>query len=277
MSEFAIAAGAAPDRETNFLTDYRTMAGRCIRLSRRQLDAILMSLTLPIMLMLMFVYLFGGAIDTGGKYVTYVVPGVILLCAGFGSATTAVSVSQDMTGGIVDRFRSMDVSGAAVLGGHVAASLARNTVSTVMVFGVAFGIGFRPHAGLLDWLGAAGVVLLFILAISWLAATIGLLAKSAEAANGFTFFLMFLPYASSAFVSSRWPRRGCCSPAVPPEPTSWFILVAQRGAAGEAGRSPALTRNRRSGASAIWSGRVGTPTVPRGSIDTVVVCGAEPG
>ena len=200
MSEFAIAAGAAPDRETNFLTDYRTMAGRCIRLSRRQLDAILMSLTLPIMLMLMFVYLFGGAIDTGGKYVTYVVPGVILLCAGFGSATTAVSVSQDMTGGIVDRFRSMDVSGAAVLGGHVAASLARNTVSTVMVFGVAFGIGFRPHAGLLDWLGAAGVVLLFILAISWLAATIGLLAKSAEAANGFTFFLMFLPYASSAFV-----------------------------------------------------------------------------
>lgn len=203
MSEIAIPAGTAPAipvRDTNSLTDYRTMAGRCIRLSRRQLDAILMSLTLPIMLMLMFVYLFGGAINTGGKYVTYVVPGVILLCAGFGSATTAVSVSQDMTGGIVDRFRSMDVSGAAVLGGHVAASLARNTVSTVMVFGVAFGIGFRPHAGLLDWLGAAGVVLLFILAISWLAATIGLLAKSPEAANGFTFFLMFLPYASSAFV-----------------------------------------------------------------------------
>jgi ABC-2 type transport system permease protein len=180
--------------------DHGTMAGRCIRLSRRQLDAILMSLTLPIMLMLMFVYLFGGAIDTGGKYVTYVVPGVILLCAGFGAATTAVSVSQDMTGGIVDRFRSMDISGAAVLGGQVAASLARNTASTIMVLGVAFGIGFRPHAGPLDWLAAAGVVLLFILAISWLAAAIGLLAKTPEAANGFTFILMFLPYASSAFV-----------------------------------------------------------------------------
>jgi len=157
-------------------------------------------LLLPIMLMLLFVYLFGGAIHTGTTYVTYVVPGVLLLCAGFGAATTATTVSQDMTGGIIDRFRSLDVGGPAVLAGHVIASVARNTVSTILVFGIAFLIGFRPSAGPLDWLGAAGVLLLFILAISWLSAAAGLLAKSPEAANGFTFFVMFLPYPSSAFV-----------------------------------------------------------------------------
>jgi ABC-2 type transport system permease protein len=141
-----------------------------------------------------------GAIDTGTKYVTYVVPGVILLCAGFGAASTAVSVSQDLKNGIVDRFRSMDIGGAALLAGHVAASVARNLASTVLVLGVAFLIGFRPRATPLDWLAAAGVLLLFILAISWLSAAVGLLARTPEAAAGFTFFVMFLPYPSSAFV-----------------------------------------------------------------------------
>jgi len=177
-----------------------TMAARCTRLSARNIDALVTSLMLPVMLMLMFVYLFGGAIDTGGAYVTYVVPGVILLCAGFGSATTAVTVSHDLAGGIVDRFRSMDVGGPSILAGHVAASALRNAVSTLLVFGVAFLIGFRPHAGPLDWLAAVGVLAAFVLAISWLAAAIGLIAKSPEAANGFTFLIMFLPYASSAFV-----------------------------------------------------------------------------
>ena len=177
-----------------------TMAARCTRLSARNIDALVTSLMLPVMLMLMFVYLFGGAIDTGGEYVTYVVPGVILLCAGFGSATTAVTVSQDLAGGIVDRFRSMDVGGPPILAGHVAASALRNTASTAIVFGVAFLIGFRPHAGALDWLAAIGLLVAFVLAISWFAAAIGLVAKSPEAANGFTFVIMFLPYASSAFV-----------------------------------------------------------------------------
>jgi ABC-2 type transport system permease protein len=169
-------------------------------MSRRNLDALLTSLMLPIMLMLLFVYLFGGAINTGTKYVTYVVPGVLLLCAGFGSSLTAVSVVQDMTGGIIDRFRSMDISGASVLAGHVVASVARNTASTILVFGIAFLIGFRPDAGLLGWLGGAGILLMFILAISWFAAAVGLLVKTPEAASGFTFFVMFLPYPSSAFV-----------------------------------------------------------------------------
>jgi ABC-2 type transport system permease protein len=177
-----------------------TMSVRCIRLSMRQIDAVITSLLLPVMLMLLFVYLFGGAIETGGDYVTYVVPGVILLCAGFGSATTAVTVSSDMTGGIVDRLRSMDVGAPAMLAGHVAASVVRNAASTVLVFGVALAIGFRPDGGPLDWLAVVGVLLAFVLALSWFAAAIGLLARSAESANGFTFFIAFLPYASSAFV-----------------------------------------------------------------------------
>jgi ABC-2 type transport system permease protein len=125
---------------------------------------------------------------------------VLPLSAGFGAATTAVTVSQDMTGGIIDRFRSMDVAGASVLAGHVAASMARNLAATVLVFGVAFLIGFRPSAGPLEWLAAGGVLLVFMLAISWLSAAIGLLARSPEAAGGFTFFMAFVPYPSSAFV-----------------------------------------------------------------------------
>ena len=178
-----------------------TMAGRCLRLSRRQPDVILTALALPVLLMVLFVELFGGAIDTGGtRYVTYVVPGVLVLCAGFGAALTAVSVCQDLQGGIVDRFRSLDVGGVAVLGGHVAASLVRNVVSFALVLAVAVALGFRPDADALHWLGAAGVLLAFVLALSWLAAVVGLIARSPEAANGATFVVAFLPYASSAFV-----------------------------------------------------------------------------
>jgi ABC-2 type transport system permease protein len=177
------------------------MSGRCLRLSRRNVEAVLTSLMLPILLMLLFVYLFGGAIETGtAKYVTYVVPGLLILCAGYGASVTAVSVSSDMSGGIVDRFRSLDVGGAAVLFGHVTASLVRNAASTVLVLGVGVLVGFRPHAGLLDWLAATAVLGLFVAALSWFAAVIGLLAKSPEGASGFTFFVMFLPYPSSAFV-----------------------------------------------------------------------------
>jgi ABC-2 type transport system permease protein len=182
------------------LTDALVMAGRCLRLSRRNIEAITTSLMLPIMLMLLFVYLFGGAIHTGTAYVTYVVPGVLLLCAGFGASMTAVTVSTDMSGGIIDRFRSLDVSGRAVVAGHVAASAVRNAASTVLVLALAFAIGFRPHAGPAQWTAAAGVLLAWILAVSWVSAAIGLLAKSPEAAGGFTFFMMFLPYPSSAFV-----------------------------------------------------------------------------
>jgi ABC-2 type transport system permease protein len=187
-------------RPASPLGDLATMVRRAVRLSMRNTDALMTSLALPIMLMLLFVYLFGGAIDTGTAYVTYVVPGVIMLCASFGASLTAVAVTNDMTNGIMDRFRSLDVRGAAVLGGHVAASAGRNLVSTALVLGVAFLIGFRPSASFADWLAAIGLLLLAILALSWASAAVGLLAKSPEAAGGFTFFVMFLPYPSSAFV-----------------------------------------------------------------------------
>jgi ABC-2 type transport system permease protein len=197
MSELAIPT----IRPSSLQTDMRTMIARGVRISSRNLDAMITALMLPIILMLLFVYLFGGALQTDGvQYVNYVVPGVILLCAGFGSATTAVTVSLDMKGGIIDRFRSMDVGGTAFLTGHVIASTVRNLVSTALVIGVAFAIGFRPHASAADWLAAMAILTLFILALSWFAATVGLIAGSPEAASGFTFLVMFLPYPSSAFV-----------------------------------------------------------------------------
>lgn len=183
------------------MSDALTLSARCIRISMRQTDALLTALLLPVMLMLVFVELFGGAINTGQPhYVTYVVPGVLVLCAGFGAATTGVAVSHDMTGGIVDRLRSMDISGTAVITGHITASVLRNAASTLLVLAVALALGFHPHAGPLDALAAAGVLVAFVLAISALAAALGLLASTPEAANGVTFVIMFLPYASSAFV-----------------------------------------------------------------------------
>ncbi|WP_432836531.1 ABC transporter permease [Dactylosporangium sp. CA-092794] len=182
------------------LTQWSVLGARSLRLGRRNLEALIMSVALPMLLMVVFVYLFGGAIQTGTEYVTYVVPGVMLLCVSFGSAMTAVSVATDVSAGIVDRFRSLDVGGAALLSGHVAASLARNVVSSALVLAVAFAIGFRPHADAGQWLAAAGILLLTIAAVSWLSAALGLLAGSPEAASGYTFVITFLPYASSAFV-----------------------------------------------------------------------------
>jgi ABC-2 type transport system permease protein len=176
------------------------MVGRSLRMSCRNVEAMITALLLPVMLMLVFTYLFGGAIETGTKYVTYVVPGTILLCAGFGASTTAVTVSADLAGGIVDRFRSMNVGGASILTGHVVASTVRNLVSTALVFAVGFAIGFRPHATIVDWLVVLGVLGAYIAAISWFSAAVGMLARAPEAASGFTFLVMFLPYASSAFV-----------------------------------------------------------------------------
>ncbi|MFG2298891.1 ABC transporter permease [Streptomyces sp. NPDC048603] len=177
-----------------------TLAGRCVRISRRNPDALVTALALPIMLMLIFVYFFGGAIDTGTAYVTYVVPGAMLLCAGFGAASTAVSVTENMKNGVIDRFRALDIGGVPILAGHVTASVLRNLLSTTLVLAVALTIGFRPQAGPLGHLAAAGILVSYITAISWLAAALGLLAKSPEAAGGFTFLMMFLPYPSSAFV-----------------------------------------------------------------------------
>jgi ABC-2 type transport system permease protein len=193
-------------------SDSLTLIGRSVRQSVRSIDALITAAVLPVMLLLLFVYVFGGAIRISGRYVDYVVPGIILLCAGFGSATTAVSVCQDMTGGAVERFRSLPIVSSAVLSGHVVASVLRNLASTAIVIGVALAIGFHPHAGVGEWLAAIGILILFMAAISWLAACFGLVARSPEAANAFSFVVMFLPYVSSAFVPTR----------TMPEALQWF-------------------------------------------------------
>ena len=185
------------------LSDTRVMIARCLRRSLRDPEAFFTALMLPVVLMLMFVYVFGGAINIGGHYANYVVPGLIVLCAGFGAGTTAVAVATDMSSGIVDRFRSMPILGSSILAGHIVASLARNLLATALVIGAGLGVGWRPTSSPGAWAGAVAMVTAFILAMSWLAAAFGLFVRSAEAANASTFVFMFLPYVSTAFVAAR--------------------------------------------------------------------------
>lgn len=173
---------------------------RSLRQNLRDGEALLMAILLPVMLMLLFTTVFGGAIDPDGGYVTYVVPGIILLCAGFGASGVAVSVNRDVTTGAMNRFRTLPIASATVLAGHVVASLLRNLLATAIVIGIGIAIGFRPVATPLEWLAAIALVALFVLAITSLFALIGLLAGSPEAANSYGFVLLFLPYVSSAFV-----------------------------------------------------------------------------
>ena len=189
-----------PERPVTPLTSTRVFIGRSIRHSLRDVEALTMAIVLPVMLMLLFTFVFGGALDAEGGYVQYVVPGIILLCAGFGASSTAVDVARDMSDGIVDRFRTMPLRSRGVVTGHVVASLLRNLFTTGVVIGVALLVGFRPTANVVQWIGALAVVALFILAITWLYAALGLAAKSPTAASGYGFALLFLPYLSSAFV-----------------------------------------------------------------------------
>jgi ABC-2 type transport system permease protein len=187
------------------LSDTGVMIARSLRRSVRDPEAFITALALPVILMLLFVYVFGGAFNAGVKaggagYVNYVVPGLIVLCAGFGAGTTAVAVATDMSSGIVDRFRSMPIAAWSVLAGQIVASVARNLLATALVIAVGLGVGWRPAAGPAQWLGAIAMIVGFILALSWLAACFGLLVGGPEAANGATFALMFIPYLSTAFV-----------------------------------------------------------------------------
>ncbi|MFD1953203.1 ABC transporter permease [Paenibacillus thailandensis] len=190
-------------KPASFAATNAVFIGRSIRHSLRNVESLLMAIMLPVMLMLLFTYVFGGAIAPGGDYVHYVVPGIILLCAGFGSSSTAVDVATDMTNGIIDRFRTMPISSIGAVTGHVAASLVRNLLATGIVIGVALLVGFRPTASLTEWLGALGVIALFILTFTWLFAAIGLVTGSPSAASGYGFVLLFLPYLSSAFVPTN--------------------------------------------------------------------------
>ena len=182
------------------LTAETVFVGRSLRHSLRDGESLLMAIMLPVMLMLMFTWVFGGAIDPSGAYVDYVVPGIILTCAGFGASATAVYVANDMRTGIIDRFRTMPLRAGAVLTGHVVASVLRNLIATAIVIGVGVLVGFRPTANVWEWIALAGLIALYILAITYLFAAIGLAAGSPEGANGYGFVLLFLPYLSSAFV-----------------------------------------------------------------------------
>lgn len=182
------------------IADSMTMIGRSVRLSRRNVDTLIMSIVLPLLMMTLFVYVFGGAINTGTEYVNYVVPGIILLCVGYGAASTAMSVADDMNGGMIDRLRSMPIRPFAVLTGHVVASVTRNALSTAIVVCAAVAMGFRSSATPVEWAAAVGLVLLYVLALSWLAAGLGAVAKTVESASSLSFFMLFLPYLSSAFV-----------------------------------------------------------------------------
>ncbi|MFC5265558.1 ABC transporter permease [Kribbella qitaiheensis] len=181
-------------------SDTATMIDRSIRLTRRNVDTLFVSILLPLLMMALFVYVFGGAISTGTEYINYVVPGILLLTTGYGASNTAMAVADDMTSGMIDRLRSLPIRSFAVLTGHVTASVARNAISTAIVLLASLAMGFRPNAGPLDWLGATGLLLLYVVALSWLAAALGVIAKSVESASTLSFFMLFVPYLSSAFV-----------------------------------------------------------------------------
>lgn len=184
----------------NAFSDYSTLIARCVRLTRRNTDTLVMSAALPLLMMLLFVHVFGGAISTGTAYINYVVPGTILLCTGYGAASTAMAVTTDMTTGMIDRLRTLPIRSEAVLVGHVVASVARNTVSTAIVMAAAVATGFRPTATVTEWVSAAALLLLYVLALSWLAAGLGVIAKTVESASALSFVMLFIPYLSSAFV-----------------------------------------------------------------------------
>ncbi|HUL26092.1 MAG TPA: ABC transporter permease [Streptosporangiaceae bacterium] len=184
--------------------DSATMLRRNLKHQLRYPSLTLMLAGFPIVFLLLFVYVFGGQLGSGlggrGAYLTYVVPGILIITVASAALGTAISVATDMTGGIIDRFRTMAISRGAVLTGHVIGSLLQTLAVLVLVAGVSLAIGFRPHASALEWLAAAGMLTLFAFALIWLSAALGLAAKSVETASNTPMFLTLLPFLSSAFV-----------------------------------------------------------------------------
>ena len=198
---------------TQFLRDTSTILGRCLRHVLRSPDTIITTAITPIAMLLMFVYVFGGAIDTGGvAYVDYLLPGILLITIASGISYTAFRLFTDVSGGIFERFLSMPIARTSVLWGHVVTSVIATLTSLVLVVVVAVAIGFRSDAGILAWLGVVGILGLFTLGMTWLAVIPGLTAKSADGVSAFSYPLIFLPFVSSAFV----PVTGM------PGPVRWF-------------------------------------------------------
>ena len=186
---------------THFFSDTRVMLGRTMRHITRSPDTIITTTIMPIAFMLLFVYVFGGAIQTGSKnYVNYLLPGILLITIASGISYTAYRLFLDLQSGIFDRYNSMPIARSSVLWGHVLTSVVANGISVVVVVLVALLMGFRSSAGALAWLAVAGILILFTLALTWLAVIPGLTAKSVDGAAAFAYPLIFLPFISSAFV-----------------------------------------------------------------------------
>jgi ABC-2 type transport system permease protein len=199
---------------THVLTDTRVLTGRSLRHIGRSPDTIITTAVTPIALMLLFVYVLGGAIDTGSgeSYVDYMLPGILLITIASGIAYTAYRLFLDMQGGIFERFQSMPIARSSVLWGHVLTSLVANLASVAIVIGVASILGFRTGASVGAWLAVGGILTLFTLALTWLAVVAGLSAKTVDGASAFSYPLIFLPFISSAFVPTD----------TMPGPVAWF-------------------------------------------------------
>jgi ABC-2 type transport system permease protein len=188
----------------HFFRDTTVLFDRSLRHITRSPDTIITTAIMPIAFLLLFVYVFGGAIKHGtGSYVTYLLPGILLMTVATGISYTAFRLFLDMKGGIFERFQSMPIARAAVLWSHVLTSLVANLISVVLVVGVALLMGFRSSAGATTWLAVAGILILFTLTLTWVAVIPGLTAKSPDGASAFAYPIILLPFISSAFVPTH--------------------------------------------------------------------------
>lgn len=197
------------------LADTATLTGRSMRHIFRSADTIITTAITPIALMLVFVFVFGGALrqSIGSEsYVNYLLPGILLIAIASGIAYTAFRLFTDMQGGVFERFHSMPIARSSVLWAHVLTSLVANGITLAIIFGVGFLMGFRTSAGPLAWLAVIGILALFTLALTWLAVIAGLSAKTVDGASAFSYPLIFLPFISSAFVPTE----------TMPGPVRWF-------------------------------------------------------
>lgn len=190
--------------KNHYFSDMGVMLGRSMRHISRSMDTIITVAITPIIFMLLFVYVFGGAIQTGtDNYVNYLLPGILLISIGSGIAYTSYRLFMDMKSGIFERFHSMPIARSAALWGHVLTSLVSNAISVVFIILVALIMGFRSSAGILSWLAVTGLLSLFTLALTWIAVIAGLSAKSVDGAGAFSYPIIFLPFISSAFVPTE--------------------------------------------------------------------------
>jgi ABC-2 type transport system permease protein len=198
---------------THVFGDSAVLTGRSLRHILRSPDTIITTAVTPVALMLLFVFVLGGAIDTGaGSYIDYMLPGILLITIASGIAYTSYRLFLDLQSGIFERFQSMPIARSSALWAHVVTSLVANAISMVVVVGVALLLGFRTGASVLDWLAVAGILLLFTLSLTWVAVIAGLSASSVDGASAFSYPLIFLPFISSAFVPTE----------TMPGPVRWF-------------------------------------------------------